>query len=301
MSNEYHKLIDEDSNESNITIYEDKKESENDFNYVNTKNLIWKKRKEKKKQLLVIFISSILIILLYGLIYKINKVKSFDKSNYKDYGVMVYSYRYQHPSATENLSGTGNIGDYIQSLAAWQYLPQDIKPYFIDRDSVKLYSGPKVTMIVNGWYHLFEYNEYFSDNIRPIFVSFHIDNPNSFTNSTKKYLKKHEPIGCRDYNTQRFLEQNGINSYFSGCLTTTLDINYKLDQNERDGKIIFCDYKFGDYEPADQILKSLKDYDFSNVELTSHSVSKKISYEERFEIAKSFVKRYPLLKAEELN
>ena len=29
---------------------------------------------------------------------------------------------------------TANIGDYIQSLAALQFLPKNYKPYLIDRD-----------------------------------------------------------------------------------------------------------------------------------------------------------------------
>ncbi|MHB9292886.1 hypothetical protein Holit_01999 [Hollandina sp. SP2] len=37
-----------------------------------------------------------------------------------------------------------------------------------------------------------------------------------------KYLKKHEPIGCRDYGTVKLLGKYGINAYFSGCLTLTL-------------------------------------------------------------------------------
>lgn len=37
-----------------------------------------------------------------------------------------------------------------------------------------------------------------------------------------EYLKKYEPIGCRDYYTQERLEERGIQNYFSGCVTLTL-------------------------------------------------------------------------------
>ncbi len=37
-----------------------------------------------------------------------------------------------------------------------------------------------------------------------------------------EYLKKYEPIGCRDYYTQARLEERGIENYFSGCVTLTL-------------------------------------------------------------------------------
>lgn len=33
----------------------------------------------------------------------------------------------------------------------------------------------------------------------------------------------HQPIGCRDRNTRDFLKKLGLNAYFSGCMTLTLD------------------------------------------------------------------------------
>ena len=33
------------------------------------------------------------------------------------------------------------------------------------------------------------------------------------------FLQSHEPIGCRDYTTLKFMQSFGIPSYFSACLT----------------------------------------------------------------------------------
>lgn len=68
-------------------------------------------------------------------------------------------------------------------------------------------------------------------------------------------LKKYEPIGCRDISTQKFLEKNGINAYFSSCLTTTLDIDFAVNDSERTNEIIFIDYRFGRFPKADAFIK----------------------------------------------
>jgi len=70
---------------------------------------------------------------------------------------------------------TPNIGDYIQSLAALQFLPKNCKPYFIDRDIVQFYHGPKVKLIMNAWQRVHEGNKYMSEQIIPIFVSYHMN------------------------------------------------------------------------------------------------------------------------------
>lgn len=65
------------------------------------------------------------------------------------------------------------------------------------------------------------------NNFRPLFTSFHISEqiyPIVFQLDKIRHLKNHEPIGCRDYGTMELLRKNGIKSYFSGCLTLTLDL-----------------------------------------------------------------------------
>lgn len=124
-----------------------------------------------------------------------------------------------------------NVGDYIQSLAAKQYIPSvDV---FVKREKLKSYDGISVNMIMNSWY-MYNTEEFPpSPKINPLFVSFHL-NANVKDKilgsmATVEYLKKHGPIGCRDLYTHQSLQSAGIPSFFSGCLTTTLDIKYKWD------------------------------------------------------------------------
>lgn len=137
-------------------------------------------------------------------------------------------------------SGIKNIGDYIQSIAAAQYLPQ-IDEYY-DRDSFN--SGEQIVkMIMNAWYmwklELFP----ISKRIIPLPVSMHIS-PMIADRLFKmqdvmQWFKDHEPIGCRDKGTELLMKSNGIDAYFSGCLTLTLGKKYK-SQAERRG-LVFVD------------------------------------------------------------
>jgi hypothetical protein len=92
-----------------------------------------------------------------------------------------------------------------------------------------------------------------SDDIIPLLVSFHITpsaekilNPKGIA-----FLKKHEPVGCRDNRTKELLQQNEIRAYFSGCLTLTLGRKYKSDK--KTGKIYFVDAYFGNILRKDGI------------------------------------------------
>ena len=134
-----------------------------------------------------------------------------------------------------------NIGDYIQSLAAKQYLPQ--VDYYINREELADYKGEKVKLILNGWFTHNIHNWVPSKNIEPLFISFHMNNtaaPHMLTQKAITYLKKYEPIGCRDEYTVSILKEKGINAFFTGCLTTTLD-SYKVDDSERGNDIYIVD------------------------------------------------------------
>ena len=234
---------------------------------------------------------------LFGSIWEI----SAKKQNLKDvlFGVMKYDYnnisvfsqrlKKLVPAYTP---WDVNIGDYIQSLAAMQYLPKGSNPVMVGRDTLGLYNGKPINLIANGWFILNKDNEVFSKNINPIFVAFHISNPDYLNIKTINYLKKYQPIGCRDYNTCRELSKRGVKSYFSGCLTTTLDIDYKVPDNQRTGDIIFCDYKFGDYKEADNFLKFLKNYNFNKIKFITHSFTKNSTQEQRFNTAKEYLNLY---------
>ena len=98
---------------------------------------------------------------------------------------------------------SNNLGDYIQKIAAKQFLKE--KRIEIDRDNLKNYFGEKIKLIVNGWFMEKPYNWPPSNKIIPFFISFHI-NPiiekYILNKNGVEYLKKHEPIGCRDLYTK---------------------------------------------------------------------------------------------------
>lgn len=129
-----------------------------------------------------------------------------------------------------------NIGDYIQSLAAKQYLPKvDI---FLNREELNLYNDEDCKLILNGWFLHETSNWPPSDKINPLFVSFHL-NSLAYNILERKevidYMRNHEPIGCRDRTTQFRLMNYGIDSYYSGCLTLTLSEKYIANNKEREG------------------------------------------------------------------
>lgn len=138
-----------------------------------------------------------------------------------------------------------NVGDYIQSLAAKQYLPN--VDALINREKMAAYEGDKIKLILNGWFTHNPENWIPSKGIVPLFVSFHINNtaaPYMLNENGVQYLKQHQPIGCRDQYTTDILKEKGIDAYFTGCLTLTLD-SYKVDDSEKDDKIYIVDPLYG--------------------------------------------------------
>ena len=123
-----------------------------------------------------------------------------------------------------------NMGDFIQSLAARQFLPEvDV---LIDKENLAAYSGPQVSMIMNGWFMRNPETWPPSDKITPLLISLHLQKSKYHILSDKKiinFLKSNGPVGCRDYETLDILQKHKIDSYLSSCLTLTLDEKYKYN------------------------------------------------------------------------
>lgn len=138
------------------------------------------------------------------------------------------------------LSNGKNIGDYIQSVAQEQFYPK--KDCYVEREELNTFhSKERTNVIMNGWFMWKPQNFPPSEDINPLFVSFHLV-PNIAERVLRKesisYLQKYQPIGARDTNTMKILEAHGIESYFSGCLTLTLGNTFK---KENSGRVIFVD------------------------------------------------------------
>ena len=121
---------------------------------------------------------------------------------------------------------TNNIGDYIQTLAVIKLIGKDYK--ILDRETLDSYKGEACKIIINGWFMENPLNFPPASNLKPLFISFHI-NPSVSTNflspRTITYLKENEPIGCRDKHTQALLEKHRIKTFMSSCVTLTINKN----------------------------------------------------------------------------
>ena len=62
-----------------------------------------------------------------------------------------------------------NIGDYIQSLAARQFLLES--PEWVERDYLNEYDGEEAKLIMNGWFTYRPENWPPSPKIHPLFVA----------------------------------------------------------------------------------------------------------------------------------
>ena len=132
---------------------------------------------------------------------------------------------------------SGNLGDEIQSIAARRFLPtvdcvvyRDAlnKPLRVDRAAVKL--------ILNGWFTHRPENWPPSAHLDPLITSFHLTDEIHHQNRSRlsaakvllgdrnlRYLIDHSPVGTRDLGTLELLRRHGVPSYFSACLTLTLE------------------------------------------------------------------------------
>lgn len=120
---------------------------------------------------------------------------------------------------------SGNLGDAVQSLAARRFLPRVDRLVERERLGDIAAAGP-VKVIMNGWWMKCPEHWPPPPNVIPLFVSFHVTTgaARAAIGSAESlaYLRRHEPIGCRDLDTMHFLRSAGVDAYFSGCLTMTL-------------------------------------------------------------------------------
>lgn len=133
-----------------------------------------------------------------------------------------------------------NIGDYIQALASRQFLPK--LDGFVEREKLKDYDNEVCKIIMNGWYMHNPQQWPPSEKIHPLFVAFHINSlakDKLLSEDSINYLKRYEPIGCRDTYTRDLLKSKGVDAYFSACMTLTLGYSYKSEI--REDKCYFVD------------------------------------------------------------
>lgn len=167
-------------------------------------------------------------------------------------GKLIYQYRYprQKTMSDKLWKGEGNIGDCIQTIAVCEALKQtglNLKYVVegINRDDMRNYEGESIFLPMQAWYG----NSYGisclppSEKIRPVFIGFHLSKDDDAREDFESrngvsFLKKYEPIGCRDHDTEKYLRSKGVNAYFSACMTLTLP---KREKSPENGKVFIVD------------------------------------------------------------
>jgi len=194
-------------------------------------------------------------------IYDENTIfKTLTDRNIRDKKILEFKYLLEYKSMYIGIlayKNTNNLGDWYQSVAAiynwWIFFGkketfsifldnciktstiESYKIIWIDRDRISKTVLPldakSVLTIMNGWWlHSESGKKDFPPPswLKPIFVSFHLADPTILDENTISYFKKYAPIGCRDLSTVEILTRNGIHSYYTGCLTTTLNLRDPL-------------------------------------------------------------------------
>ncbi len=158
-------------------------------------------------------------------------------SKVKGENVMKYANLYMQRESMNNL------GDNMQLLALQNlYNKMDINEEEIVRihyNELSTYDGDYVILPIN--YPFYGYRNdlditMFSDKIIPVFLGLSIIGAD-VSEEERIYLRRYEPIGCRDQYTCELLRSAGIQAYVNGCMTLTFP---KRRNGYDDRKKIYC-------------------------------------------------------------
>ena len=191
---------------------------------------------------------------------------------------------------------TRNIGDDIQAYAARRFLPR--VDYLVDRNHLDEFvpdNNEYVATIINGWFLQYTLNWPLSPFIKPLPISMHFTYKDWFWDTTDRpyhlqgygleYLKSIEPIGCRDSHSQKLLNEKGIETIYTGCMTLTIN---KLPNVEKQKYICAVDV-------SDKVVKKIKESTDMEVKIITHTVPEdyyKLPWDERMKNVEELLKVY---------
>jgi hypothetical protein len=152
--------------------------------------------------------------------------------------------------AVLGFEGGDNLGDDIQSIAAERFLPRvDCLLPREGLDRPPPVEG-RVKLILNGWFIHDPRRWPPHPAIEPLFVSFHLrpsapsrlrrwaPTPEKRILGTHvDYIRARAPVGARDRETEAMLRRHGVDAYYSGCLTLTL----QPEGPRGAGPVVACD------------------------------------------------------------
>lgn len=141
--------------------------------------------------------------------------------------------------------GSVNLGDDLQLIAVdYIYKKMNIKEeeiIYIPFSQLSTYDGEYVILPISFPFYGYTYDLYitmFSEKIIPVFLGLSIMG-STIERKEIDYLKRFQPIGCRDPYTMRQLRKNGIMAYTFGCLTLSFTKDYFSPIKEKTDKNIY--------------------------------------------------------------
>ena len=164
---------------------------------------------------------------------------------------------------------TNNLGDPIQIIACNALLSEMgiATDGYLDRDwGLERPPDTPGNVVLNGWYsHYHGKNSKWTihPDITPLFFGFHIA-PHFKKKIDFEYMKRWGPIGARDADTCKFLQENGCDAWVSGCLTSTLPLRQSQPSVEK---------TFISAWHPKSLAKYVPEYVKKNVEYVSHAAS----------------------------
>jgi hypothetical protein len=172
----------------------------------------------------------------------------------------IYLLKYDH---------SNNIGDNIQSLVSKKILEKlNYEVNYLNQNDLHK-KIEKKDFFINGFFCFSDNDKIFpfNENITPYFSNFHLEldylkdthlKKNFFTNKKNiNYFKKYEPIGSRDEDTKKVLEEYGIKAQNNECITFLLEKRGQ-EYEDRAKKIILVDVD--EFIPIPKKMKKHTEY-----------------------------------------
>ena len=193
-----------------------------------------------------------------------------------------------------------NLGDPIQSIAVINLYremgisDEDIIP--IEKYDAAYYDGEEAIVIMNGAEHYehYAYHTAFlppSKQLTPVYFSLYLDR--ELNEDVMNNFRQYGPIGCRDMDTLRRLNEKGCGTYLSGCVTMTFPKREKTDK-QKSIFLIDCPASLDKFLPEDIRQNGIKLS--ATQRIRSLSMSNRITIEETECFHKAAQERLDLLR-----
>lgn len=165
---------------------------------------------------------------------------------------------------------TENLGDHIQVISGLHLLSRlGIEPTrYIDRDD-EIQSAPgldeedrPVGILLNGWFKTNRAEWPPHPKLSPLIHGFHIrlfQCPELISDASIDFFRRHQPIGCRDVDTETLLRSKGVEAFTSNCLSLALSRRIDNPGKQTDVFVVSRDERIKGYLP-----QSIGPYTFVN-------------------------------------